>query len=109
MYVLNSIVLALSVALLILGGTVTSLSCTASEEAPEGGIATGAYVSGAPWDPAKIDEYSQLVGTPPAIMHWYQDWARSGVKEFDRAKMDAVVSRGAMPMLSWEPWDSTQG
>jgi hypothetical protein len=24
-------------------------------------------------------------------------------------KMNAVVSRGAMPMVTWEPWDYTKG
>ena len=72
-------------------------------------VALGAYVSGAPWDPAKIDEFSATVGTPPSVVMWYQDWANVGVREFDPKKMDAVVSRGAMPMVTWEPWDHTKG
>lgn len=46
-----------------------------------------------------------MVGTPPKIVMWYQDWAHDSVKEFDPVKMNAVVSRGAMPMVTWEPWD----
>ncbi len=72
-------------------------------------VALGAYISGAPWDPSKIDEFSALVGTPPSVVMWYQDWAHAGVREFDPKKMDAVVSRGAMPMVTWEPWDYTKG
>jgi len=71
-------------------------------------IALGAYVSGAPWDPAKLDAFAALVGARPSIIMWYQDWAHPGVREFDRAKMDAVVARGAMPMVTWEPWDYTR-
>ncbi len=72
-------------------------------------MALGAYISGAPWHPAKIDEFSTTAGTPPSVVMWYQDWAHRGIKEFDRNKMDAVVSRGAMPMVTWEPWDHTKG
>ena len=76
-------------------------------------VALGAYISGAPWDPAKIDEFTTMVygasGMKPAVVMWYQDWAHSGIKEFDPRKMNAVVSRGAMPMVTWEPWDHTKG
>ncbi len=72
-------------------------------------VALGAYISGAPWDPAKIDEFGTTVGSPPSVVMWYQDWAHSGTKEFDPRKMNAVVSRGAMPMVTWEPWDYTRG
>ena len=66
-------------------------------------VALGAYISGAPWNPAKIDKFRAMVGTPPSVVMWYQDWAHAGVKEFDPQKMDAVVSRGAVPMVTWEP------
>ena len=72
-------------------------------------VAMGAYISGVPWDPAKIDKFSAMVGTPPSVVMWYQDWAHAGVREFDPKKMDAVVSRGAVPMVTWEPWDHTKG
>ncbi len=72
-------------------------------------VALGAYISGAPWDPAKIDEFSAMVGTPLSVVMWYQDWAHVGVREFDAQKMDAVVTRGAAPMVTWEPWDHTGG
>ena len=68
-------------------------------------VALGAYVAGAPWKPAEIDGFSSMIGTPPSVVMWYQDWAHSGVKEFDPQKMDTVSSCGAMPMVTWEPWD----
>jgi beta-mannanase len=74
-----------------------------------GSVALGAYIAGAPWEPTKLDEFSSIVGAPPSVVMWYQDWAHDGVKEFDPRKMDAVVSRGAMPMVTWEPWDHTRG
>lgn len=70
-------------------------------------VAFGAYISGAPWDPAKIDAFTSTVGAAPSIVMWYQDWAHPGVREFDPAKMNAVVSRGAMPLVTWNPWDDS--
>jgi len=72
-------------------------------------VALGAYISGAPWDPSRIDEFNAMVGTPPSVVMWYQDWAHVGVREFDARKMDAVVSRGAVPMVTWEPWNHAGG
>jgi hypothetical protein len=72
-------------------------------------IALGAYIDGAPEDPAKIDEFANMVGKQPSVVMWYQDWATPGAKEFDRARMDEVVARGTMPMITWEPADYTQG
>jgi hypothetical protein len=68
-------------------------------------IALGAYISGAPWDSAKLDEFAILTKTRPSIVMWYQDWVHPGVREFDPTKMDAVAARGAMPMVTWEPGD----
>jgi hypothetical protein len=76
---------------------------------PGGSVALGAYVSGAPWKPTKIDRFSSMVGRPPSVVMWYQGWAHAGIKEFDPHKMDAVSSRGAMPMVTWKQWDHTGG
>lgn len=69
----------------------------------------GAYVSGAPWDAAKLDAYAALVGRMPSRIEWYQDWAHPGVREFDPVKMDGVVQRGALPIVTWNPWDDSAG
>jgi beta-mannanase len=69
-------------------------------------IALGAYVSGAPDNPALLDQFTSVVGVAPSVVMWYQDWAHSG---FDATRMDAVASRGLMPMVTWEPWDYTLG
>lgn len=72
-------------------------------------IVLGAYISGAPQDPKKIDEFTKMIGSAPTIVMWYQDWAHSNEKEFDPAKMNAVVTRRAVPLVTWEPWDGTAG
>ncbi|HEX6555930.1 MAG TPA: glycosyl hydrolase [Ktedonobacteraceae bacterium] len=72
-------------------------------------IVFGAYIWGAPQDPAKIDEFTRMVGRLPAIIMWYQDWVHPGEKEFDPILMNAVVTRGAIPMVTWEPWNDRAG
>jgi beta-mannanase len=67
-------------------------------------VALGAYISGAKEDPVQIDEFADMAGTSPAIVMWFQGWA-GNENRFDPPRMDAVASRGAMPMVTWEPWD----
>lgn len=74
--------------------------------APDSGLALGVFLAGSPEDAARIDRYTQLVGKSPAILMWYHDWAHGG---FNRGIMDGIVSRGIMPMVTWEPWDYTGG
>lgn len=80
----------------------------ASRPAPEP-IALGAMIDGAPWGAYKIDEFTSLTGASPKIVLWYQNWEQDSSKRFDTKKMDAVASRGAMPMLTWVPKDPTLG
>jgi beta-mannanase len=98
----------------VLSGSLMPLAGATAEAGPvkPGGpstIALGAYISGAPDDPAKIDQFTSLVGVAPATVMWYQDWAHPGIREFSATKMNAVVARNAMPMVTWEPWDYTAG
>lgn len=68
-------------------------------------LALGAYIPGTEWDPAKIDEFARLVGAMPAVVMLFQDWADPYNSDFSPARMDAIVSRGAMPLITWEPWN----
>lgn len=70
-------------------------------------IALGAYVSPGLWSASDIDQFTAIVGTDPAIVMWYQDWQHVPTRDFDTAIMDAVTIRGAMPLVTWEPWDYT--
>lgn len=66
-------------------------------------IALGAYLPNAPGTPSVIDDFTTLVGTPPDIVMWYQQWA-GPYTAFSAAGANAVRARGAMPLISWEPW-----
>jgi hypothetical protein len=88
----------------VLPGVLAVRSAGVADAATEG-VALGAFSSrgrppGLPWSFQDIDDFSSLVGTRPATVHWFQDW----VMEFDPAYMDAAVGRGGMPLVSWEPW-----
>ena len=72
-------------------------------------IALGAYVDQAPWNVAALDQFSANLGGTPGIVMWYQDWADPVGKPFNTALVDAVRVRGAMPMITWEPWDYRSG
>jgi beta-mannanase len=58
-------------------------------------------------DPAKIDRFAAQVGSSPGIVMWYLSWSDGG--DFDRSFAEAVTARGATPLVTWEPWDWTQG
>ncbi len=73
--------------------------------AAEGGagkasVAFGAYVPKANERPGRVDALTRLVGRAPAIVSYYKQW---DYVPFDPAELDAVWSRGAVPMITWEP------
>jgi hypothetical protein len=69
-------------------------------------LALGAYVSPEAGDASDIDRFTALIGASPALVMWYQDWEHASAREFDPDRMNAVAQRGAMPVVTWEPWDS---
>jgi beta-mannanase len=77
--------------------------------APVQTLALGAYIVNAPGDPSQIDAFTGMVGVAPGIVMWYQDWVTTGNSGFDPIKMNAAATRGAMPMITWEPWDAAGG
>lgn len=80
---------------------------SADASPPLAPVALGAWIPGSPGDPSRIDAYTALVGTAPNVVHWYQSWARFA--DFPQASADAVLAHSAMPMLTWEPWDTSMG
>ncbi|MGO9904549.1 MAG: glycoside hydrolase family 26 protein [Solirubrobacteraceae bacterium] len=63
-------------------------------------IAIGARIPGVPLHPELIDAYARAVGRSPAIVSWYREW---GQTVFDEPSLRAATSRGAAPMITWEP------
>ena len=56
---------------------------------------------------ADLEEAESEVGARPAIVGSFSDWAHG--ESFPRELAEAINDRGAVPMISWEPWDSWRG
>ncbi|HWA54647.1 MAG TPA: glycosyl hydrolase [Solirubrobacterales bacterium] len=67
-------------------------------------IAFGVYLEKQWKDPRLIDSFSREVGRKPAIILSYKRW---DVKPFYPPELKQISRRGAMPMVSWEPWSSS--
>jgi glycosyl hydrolase family 26 len=66
-----------------------------------GRVAVGAFVPGAAQDPSLIDAYAQKAGRKPVIVSWYREWKQQA---FVSRTLDAIALRGAIPMITWEPY-----
>lgn len=69
-------------------------------------IAFGAYVEHSHDDPGLIDELGRQVGRRPVIVLSYKDWRSI---PFDADELDSIWDRGAVPMITWEPWTPSGG
>ncbi|GAA2871782.1 hypothetical protein GCM10010472_31350 [Pseudonocardia halophobica] len=76
------------------------LAAAAPEPAP---LAVGVAAE----DRTGVAAFSRSAGVRPAIEVWYAAWA--GEPGFDPARADAAAADGALPMLTWEPWDPAAG
>ncbi|ACL42422.1 beta-mannanase-like protein (plasmid) [Pseudarthrobacter chlorophenolicus A6] len=54
---------------------------------------------------AEIDATSKLVGEQPALLLGYRDFQQAA----PIAELDAATTRGAIPMMTWEPWVAGAG
>ncbi|HEX3561703.1 MAG TPA: glycosyl hydrolase [Solirubrobacterales bacterium] len=64
-------------------------------------VSLGAYIHGSQENPSLIDEYGTEVGQEPVIVSAYSDWTMSLI---DRPWLESIWNRGAVPLLTWEPW-----
>lgn len=87
----------LAVAVLVAAGAVVS---TARSPEP---LALGAVTD----TMQEFDAFRDVVGAPVGVYQWYQSW--EGSPAFDRPRADAAVQRGAVPLLTWEPWQPGAG
>lgn len=55
----------------------------------------------------QLDASESAVGARAAVVGTYADWAH--VPDFPVGFADAVNRRGAVALISWEPWDSWRG
>lgn len=67
-------------------------------------VSLGIYQPNAPGDGGAMNEAEELLGRAPAIYMWYQAWGFGPTRGFDPNLLKAAASRGAVPMITWEPW-----
>ena len=65
----------------------------------------GASTPGGPWNFTDLDAFEAAAGRRVGLFMWYQDFAH--YPDFDPRLPQAVLDRGAVPMLTWDPWDSS--
>lgn len=75
------------------------------------GVTTGALARNAyrPWrrsELREVDDFERRARHHAGVVMWFADWAHS---RFDPRQAEAVARRGAIPAISWEPWDSSIG
>lgn len=64
-------------------------------------MALGAFIHDSYRDPHLYDRYAQEVGRRPVIIGAYKSW---NLHLVDPTQLSAVWARGAVPMVTWEPW-----
>jgi beta-mannanase len=84
-------------------GTVGKQNQTAS-------IYYGVHVPGWLNTLSAVNAFERNANKAVAIVMWYQGWGVSdNTRYFQSAWMNNVRNHGAIPMVSWEPWNYTQG
>jgi hypothetical protein len=74
--------------------------------ATTGALARNSYRAWRTSDLREVDDFERRAGQHAGIVMWFADWAHS---RFDPRQAAAVAGRGAIPEISWEPWDSSIG
>jgi hypothetical protein len=54
----------------------------------------------------ELDSFEQIAGRPVQIVSWYQHFT---AMTFDRDAVEKVTARGALPLVTLEPWNSKRG
>lgn len=70
-------------------------------ETADARIALGAYIPGADRSPGKIGAYGRKVRRPPRLVMSYKTWDNP---LFEPRELNGIWRRGAVPMITWEPW-----
>lgn len=74
-------------------------------EPPPSGAYLGVYTPPAPWNIESLTSFETTSGRAVSIVMWYQPWSAANRWRFDAAACVDVMRRGAVPMITWEPWD----
>jgi beta-mannanase len=73
----------------------------------EGLRSWGVSMPGVPGDLNGLQALTEATGRAPAEVMWYAAWAT--VPDFPAADAARVAATGALPQVTWEPWDPSRG
>jgi beta-mannanase len=65
----------------------------------------GVSVPGAPWSMTDLDRFEADAGHRATLVAYYTGWR----DDFNRYAFDNIAARGSTPLVTWEPWDYTNG
>jgi hypothetical protein len=106
----SSVLAALSLAAVALTAVVAPAVAgrpTATQPAPLEPRVVGIAVAGAPTDLSEAVSISERTGADLDQVTFYAAWSRGG--DFPAADASRIAAAGAVPELTWEPWDPAAG
>jgi len=90
----------------VLGALVLAGVAIAPAPATARTVSVGAYISGADQYPSLIDDFNSQVGREAATVVSYKEWSQA---PFVGEQLDGIWNHGAVPLITWEPWDVSLG
>ena len=66
----------------------------------------GVSTPSGPRDPSEVGAFERDAGKRVGLVMYFQGWAHD---EFDAGLVASVATRGAIPEITWEPWEYTSG
>jgi mannan endo-1,4-beta-mannosidase len=71
-----------------------------------GKVFLGVQTNLGPWDFSAVDAFSAATHYSPPVLQYSVGWAHDA---FDAGRLRAIVDRGMLAIIAWEPWDYTKG
>jgi hypothetical protein len=71
---------------------------------PGAGGMLGIYVPEVPADVRVLDSIEHRIRRRFVLISLYQAWGSRPAQQFDPRPLNAILARGAIPLLTWEPW-----
>jgi membrane-bound metal-dependent hydrolase YbcI (DUF457 family) len=65
-------------------------------------VSLGAYIPGGDQNPALIDDFDAQMGRETAMVLSYKEWSQ---QPFEHDQLQGIWDHGAVPLVTWEPWD----
>ncbi|HEY6549851.1 MAG TPA: glycosyl hydrolase [Solirubrobacterales bacterium] len=85
----------------VIAVAIAMIGWAAPDQASASRVAVGVYLPESDWNPSLLDDYASAVGRQPAIVPIYRDWSS---QPFEPTVLSSIAARGAVPMVTWEPW-----